>query len=64
MDAKTADRDEWVSTQQAARELGVSPETIRRAAREGTLRPVRLRERGWLRFRASEVRQVAEQRRV
>ena len=34
--------------------LGVSVDTVRRAVQDGRLPAVRLRERGWLRFRTSD----------
>jgi excisionase family DNA binding protein len=50
-----ADTPTLVDTRQAAELLGVHPRTIRRAAAEGALRPVRLRERSPLRFRRDEI---------
>jgi excisionase family DNA binding protein len=44
-----------VDTREAAQLLGVHPRTIRRAAADGALRPVRLRERSPLRFRRDDL---------
>jgi excisionase family DNA binding protein len=44
-----------VDTREAAQLLGVHPRTIRRAAADGALRPVRLREWSPLRFRRDDL---------
>jgi excisionase family DNA binding protein len=44
-----------IPTRQAAATLGVSVETVRRAVADGRLPAVRLRERGWMRFRRSDL---------
>ena len=48
-----------VSTLQAARLLGVHPDTVRRAAKAGRIEPIRLGERGHLRFRVREIERIA-----
>lgn len=48
------DRD-YVSSTEAARRLGVSACTVRRAVRRGALQPALQTPGGWLRFRASDV---------
>jgi excisionase family DNA binding protein len=40
---------------EVAQTLGISTDTVRRRAADSILRPVRLGERGWLRFDRSEV---------
>jgi excisionase family DNA binding protein len=47
-----------LSTHEVARQLGVSSDTIRRAVKDGRIEPVRLRERGWLRFRRADVERL------
>jgi excisionase family DNA binding protein len=47
-----------VDTREAVALLGVHPRTIRRAAADGSLRPVRLRERSPLRFRRADLERL------
>jgi excisionase family DNA binding protein len=44
-----------IPTREAAARLGVSVDTVRRAVADGRLPAVRLRERGWLRFRSADL---------
>jgi excisionase family DNA binding protein len=44
-----------LSAREVATTLGVSIDTVRRRASDGTLRPVRLGNRGWLRFDRADV---------
>jgi excisionase family DNA binding protein len=45
-----------------ARLLGVSVDTVQHWARQGTLRAIRIGERGRLRFADDEIRRLLEQR--
>ena len=47
-----------VPTTEAAKVLGVHPDTVRRAARAGLIRPVRLGRRGNLRFRLEDIERI------
>lgn len=49
-------------TSEAAALLGLHPDTLRRAAAEGTIPSVRLGERGWLRFRITDIEKIAGRR--
>lgn len=44
-----------LSAREAAEQLGVGVATVRRAAHDGRLDAVRVRENGWLRFRVADV---------
>jgi len=44
-----------IGAREAARRLGVHPETLRRAVRDGRVEAVRLGARGWLRFRVVDI---------
>ncbi|HEY5057494.1 MAG TPA: excisionase family DNA-binding protein [Gaiellaceae bacterium] len=48
--AAITDKPLLIGASEAARELGVHVETLRRAVRDGRVPAVRLGERGWLRF--------------
>jgi excisionase family DNA binding protein len=52
---KSADRHALISTKEAARVLDVHVETLGRAVADGRIEAVRLRERGWMRFRRSDL---------
>jgi excisionase family DNA binding protein len=47
-----------IPAREAAAMLGVSVDTVRRAVQDGRLPAVRLRERGWLRFRQSDLEEL------
>jgi excisionase family DNA binding protein len=47
-----------VNTEEAAALLGVHPRTIRRAAADGSLQPVRLRRGSPLRFRRADLERL------
>jgi len=46
-------------TREAAELLGLHVDTLRRAAADGTVPVVRLGERGWLRFRVTDIERIA-----
>jgi excisionase family DNA binding protein len=51
-----------IRTRAAAALLGLHPDTLRRAATEGTIPSVRLGERGWLRLRITDIEKLAGRR--
>jgi excisionase family DNA binding protein len=53
-----SDEPRLIGAREAAAMLGVSVDTVRRAVRDGRLPVVRLRERGWLRFRTSDIERL------
>ncbi|HZO97071.1 MAG TPA: helix-turn-helix domain-containing protein [Gaiellaceae bacterium] len=52
-----------IRTREAAQVLGLHPDTLRRAAIEGTIPSVRLGTRGWIRFRVTDIERLAGSRR-
>jgi excisionase family DNA binding protein len=50
-----ADRHPLVSTREAAEILDCCAETVRRAVADGRIEAVRIRKRGWMRFRRSDL---------
>jgi excisionase family DNA binding protein len=49
-----------ISTAEVSRAYGISPETVRKLAAEGVLRPIRFSARGRLRFPREQVLQLIE----
>jgi excisionase family DNA binding protein len=56
--APVTDESKLIPARQAAAMLGVSVDTVRRAVQDGRLPAVRLRERGWLRFRRADLEEL------
>lgn len=59
----TAHEPRVMRTREAAQVLGLHVDTLRRAAASGTVPVVRLNERGWLRFRVTDIERIAGERR-
>ncbi len=57
------DHGDWVRTEEAAKYLGVHPETVRRWGREGTIPAAKLGNRGGFRFEREELDRFLERRR-
>ena len=53
---------ELLTVSQAARSLGVHPNTVRKWSKQGLLKPYRVGPRGDRRFRRSDVEQLLESR--
>jgi excisionase family DNA binding protein len=53
-----ADEPRLIGVRETAALLVVSVDTVRRAVQDGRLPAVRLRERGWLRFRTSDMERL------
>jgi excisionase family DNA binding protein len=56
------ERQEWMTTDEAAAYLRVHVETVRRWAREGTLPAAKLGNRGGFRFRREDLDRFMEER--
>ena len=56
------ERGEWLRTGEAARYLGVHPETMRRWAREGIIPAAKLGNRGGFRFEREDLRRFLKNR--
>jgi DNA repair protein RadD len=53
----------WLRTSEAAKYLGVHPETMRRWGREGTIPAAKLGNRGGFRFKREDLDQFLDQNR-